>query len=257
MTACGRWRARCGALPTAVPNGAWAWQPVPRSTPHSARWQSSPSPASSAARLQAYASTRGGTGKPRSIFVANTGAEAGRFTVSAAVRGLASPNCGTRKRACSNSRRSGGAPQHARRWISRSERRSRCSSSSANPARGRRRSHHVAEASGNCMLTSDASGRPVLTATASCAGAATFASGGTAAFESVPAAVIDVSGPWSVNLAPAVGTPQRIRLATLGSLAEQADPAVRHFSGTATYRRTVPHRRVVGCCRDARGSRPR
>ena len=54
-----------------------------------------------------------------------------------------------------------------------------------------------------------------------------------------PASAISVAGPWAVDLVPAVGSPVSIKLGTLVSLSDQNDPAVRYFSGTATYRAKV------------------
>lgn len=47
---------------------------------------------------------------------------------------------------------------------------------------------------------------------------------------------IPVTGPWTVDLAPAAGNPRKITLEKLASLSESSDPDVKYFSGTATYR---------------------
>lgn len=54
----------------------------------------------------------------------------------------------------------------------------------------------------------------------------------------VPAPLL-VAGPWSVRFQQGRGAPDRVELATLASLSRHADPRVRHFSGTATYERTI------------------
>jgi len=47
---------------------------------------------------------------------------------------------------------------------------------------------------------------------------------------------LDVRGPWDVAFPPNWGAPRHIRLERLVSWSDYADPGVRHFSGTATYR---------------------
>ena len=49
--------------------------------------------------------------------------------------------------------------------------------------------------------------------------------------------VATLGGPWDVSLQPKQGAPAELRLATLTSLSEQADPSVKYFSGMATYTR--------------------
>ena len=48
-----------------------------------------------------------------------------------------------------------------------------------------------------------------------------------------------IAGAWTVALQPGRGAPASITLPKLVSLSKHADPAVRHFSGTATYERTI------------------
>jgi hypothetical protein len=45
-----------------------------------------------------------------------------------------------------------------------------------------------------------------------------------------------VTGAWDVSFQPGRGAPASIHLAALGSLSENADPAIKYFSGTASYR---------------------
>lgn len=56
------------------------------------------------------------------------------------------------------------------------------------------------------------------------------------------ATVLDVVGPWEVALQNGRGAPPSIKLTSLGSLSDQADPGVRYFSGEAVYtaRFTLP-----------------
>jgi hypothetical protein len=51
------------------------------------------------------------------------------------------------------------------------------------------------------------------------------------------ASAMTLDGDWNVSFQPGRGAPAAIRLATLGSLSEQADPGVKYFSGIATYSR--------------------
>ena len=95
------------------------------------------------------------------------------------------------------------------------------------------------EAGGGWNLSSDAQGRPVVSASTNISGAAIFASGKRVTFDLKPAAPIPVGGSWTIDLAPAVGARGRIELPALKSLSYSGDPAVKYFSGTATYRTTV------------------
>lgn len=95
------------------------------------------------------------------------------------------------------------------------------------------------EAAGEWTVDSDIQGRAVIGATTNLSGTAVFASGKRVAFELKPAVAIPVTGVWSIDLAPAVGSPGKIELPALKSLSESDDPAVKYFSGTATYRKTI------------------
>ncbi|AYO77411.1 glycosyl hydrolase [Sphingobium yanoikuyae] len=63
-------------------------------------------------------------------------------------------------------------------------------------------------------------------------------SGGQKVQVTLPAPRI-VEGPWQVRFQSGRGAPAAITLPALQSLSHHADPAVRHFSGTATYERTI------------------
>ncbi|WP_448664038.1 glycosyl hydrolase [Sphingomonas sp. CJ20] len=54
----------------------------------------------------------------------------------------------------------------------------------------------------------------------------------------VPAPVI-VTGPWTVRFQPGRGAPDSVVLPGLASLSRHGDDGVRHFSGTATYTRSI------------------
>jgi hypothetical protein len=49
---------------------------------------------------------------------------------------------------------------------------------------------------------------------------------------------LKVDGPWEVSFQPGRGAPASTRLAALTPLNEHADPAIKYFSGVATYRTT-------------------
>ncbi len=50
--------------------------------------------------------------------------------------------------------------------------------------------------------------------------------------------VLTVAGPWEVEFASSHGAPERVTLTRLSDWTTHPNPAVRHFSGTATYRTT-------------------
>ena len=95
------------------------------------------------------------------------------------------------------------------------------------------------EAPAGWELASDAAGHAVISAGTNLSGTAVFASGKRASFDLKPAAALAVTGPWRVDLAPAVGAASAIELPGLKSLSELSDPAAKYFSGTATYHTTV------------------
>jgi hypothetical protein len=49
---------------------------------------------------------------------------------------------------------------------------------------------------------------------------------------------MDLSGPWDVAFQANRGAPERTRLQRLASFSEHSDPAIKYFSGVATYTRT-------------------
>jgi hypothetical protein len=60
--------------------------------------------------------------------------------------------------------------------------------------------------------------------------------------------LVSLHGPWDVGLQPKRGESLKIQLPALTSLSEQTDPAVKYFSGVATYKTTfeLPKRAVPG-----------
>ncbi|WP_165226671.1 glycosyl hydrolase [Aquisphaera insulae] len=59
---------------------------------------------------------------------------------------------------------------------------------------------------------------------------------------------LPVAGPWTVAFPPGLGAPARTTINPLASLSVNPDPGVAHFSGTASYTRTldVPSERLEG-----------
>lgn len=57
--------------------------------------------------------------------------------------------------------------------------------------------------------------------------------------EPAVSATLPLEGPWTVDFEPSRGAPANITLPALTSWTASADPGVRYFSGTATYRKTV------------------
>ena len=89
-------------------------------------------------------------------------------------------------------------------------------------------------------LDYDADGRLVLHATEPGRYEAHTAPGRTLAWDLAPLPPPQtVTGPWQVRFPAGSGAPPEIALGALASLSLQADPGVRHFSGIATYRKTL------------------
>jgi hypothetical protein len=66
-----------------------------------------------------------------------------------------------------------------------------------------------------------------------------LASGRVAEVEAPAATTLKLDGPWELAFPPNCGAPEHVALERLGSWSENADPGVRYFSGTGTYRKTV------------------
>jgi hypothetical protein len=95
------------------------------------------------------------------------------------------------------------------------------------------------EASGGYELLTDEQGAPVIRAKGPLAGTAVLASGERIPFDLQPSPERLVAGPWQVDLVPKLGPSSKIGMPSLRSLTEHDDPAVKYFSGTATYRGNV------------------
>jgi hypothetical protein len=95
------------------------------------------------------------------------------------------------------------------------------------------------EAPCGIRITADEAGRPAVTGPDTCRVAATFASGSRVTVATSPDVVVPIDGPWSVDLVAGAGRQARLELDRLTSLSEQAEPDVRYFSGTATYRTSL------------------
>jgi outer membrane receptor protein involved in Fe transport len=48
-----------------------------------------------------------------------------------------------------------------------------------------------------------------------------------------------VDGPWEVSFSPGMGAPKKTSFLDLKSWSNNPDPAIKYFSGTATYRKTI------------------
>jgi hypothetical protein len=68
----------------------------------------------------------------------------------------------------------------------------------------------------------------------------TLADGQTKRFTTDNAASIPVQWPWTLSFPPNWGAPAQAHLDHLESWTEFKDPGIRYFSGTATYRTTIP-----------------
>ncbi len=52
-------------------------------------------------------------------------------------------------------------------------------------------------------------------------------------------APVEIAGPWELRLPPNWGAPDKVALDRLVSWSEHPDAGIRHFSGTATYAKTI------------------
>ena len=95
------------------------------------------------------------------------------------------------------------------------------------------------EAPAAAVLTTNAKGQPVISATSAASGTARFASGRTRAFDLAPDASVLLNPVWDVTLTPKLGAVSKLRLPALVSLSTLPEPAAKYFSGTATYRTAI------------------
>ena len=54
----------------------------------------------------------------------------------------------------------------------------------------------------------------------------------------VPVPLAELGGPWTVSFQPGRGAPATATLPSLAPLNENAEPAIKYFSGMATYTKT-------------------
>ena len=64
----------------------------------------------------------------------------------------------------------------------------------------------------------------------------TYADGSQQEFAAKPVDAVSIAGPWTLSFPPDWGAPPMVRVAQLASWTTSADPGVRYFSGTGTYR---------------------
>ena len=88
-------------------------------------------------------------------------------------------------------------------------------------------------------LTTGLNGAPVLLSSSSMSGEVVYASGKRLPFSAALPPPMPVTGAWDLEFAPVPGAPAKTIFPALMSWSEHSDPAVRYFSGTATYRKMV------------------
>jgi hypothetical protein len=85
----------------------------------------------------------------------------------------------------------------------------------------------------------DEAGKVVVRSPGPCRGEIVFASGKRAPFTLEAVAPIPLTGAWQVGFAPGLGAPAQATFPELRSWSENADPNIKYFSGTATYRKEM------------------
>ena len=95
------------------------------------------------------------------------------------------------------------------------------------------------KAAATYLARADDTGRVVVRSAGPCRGEIVFASGKRTPFAIEAVAPIPVAGPWKVAFAPRLGTPAQVTFPELQSWSVNADPDIRYFSGTATYRNEI------------------
>ena len=96
-----------------------------------------------------------------------------------------------------------------------------------------------AEKSLDWSLSTNEKGQPVLLSSGNTAGEVVYASGKRVPFSVKPPQPLPIEGAWDVSFAPGLGAPEKITFPHLQSWSENADPAIKYFSGTATYRKSI------------------
>lgn len=94
-------------------------------------------------------------------------------------------------------------------------------------------------------LRADADGLLTLTSTSATRAELVFASGKRQTMDlPAPPAPVTLQGPWQVTLDSPVEPTRRITLAELKDLSQHSDPAIKYFSGTATYQIEFPVKNI-------------
>ena len=96
-----------------------------------------------------------------------------------------------------------------------------------------------AEKSLDWCLSTNEKGQPVLLSSGKTAGEVVYASGKRVPFSVKPPQPLPIEGAWDVSFAPGLGAPEQITFPHLQSWSENADPAIKYFSGTATCRKSL------------------
>lgn len=89
------------------------------------------------------------------------------------------------------------------------------------------------------QLVTRAQSRPLLLSSCRMGGEIVYASGKRVPFAITPPPPLAVEGAWEVAFAPGLGAPAKIIFPELKSWSEHTAPAIKYFSGTATYRKTI------------------
>ena len=95
------------------------------------------------------------------------------------------------------------------------------------------------EKSSDWRLATNEMGQPVLLTSDSATGEVVYASGKRVPFSVKPPQPLPIAGAWDVSFAPGMGAPAKITFPKLQSWSENSDTAIKYFSGTATYRKSL------------------
>jgi len=111
----------------------------------------------------------------------------------------------------------------------------------------------MAGAPGEWQVGRDGQGKAVFVSPASATAKVAYASGKEKTVSTQASAPVRVQGAWDVSFAPKMGEKFQLPFAELVDLSTRAEPRVKYFSGTATYRKTIrleasllaPQRRLI------------
>jgi hypothetical protein len=88
-------------------------------------------------------------------------------------------------------------------------------------------------------LTTTEKGQPVLLTSVDMSGEIVYASGKHVPFAAKAQQPHAIEGAWEVSFAPGMDAPEKITFPELTSWSQHTDPAIKYFSGTAVYRKTI------------------